>query len=103
MKFAVIKTGGKQYKVAEGDILSIEKIATEGDKLVLNDVLLLTDGDNVTVGKPRVSGASVEAKVMGDYKDKKKIVFKYKNKTRQTKRKGHRQPLTKIQITKISA
>jgi large subunit ribosomal protein L21 len=100
--FAVIKTGGKQYKVAEGDVLMVEKLATDGKEFTFSEVLLTVDGDTVTVGKPTVSGASVAAKVIEDGKGEKKMVFKYKSKTRQRKKKGHRQPYTKLQITKIS-
>ncbi|HAU08074.1 MAG: 50S ribosomal protein L21 [Candidatus Yanofskybacteria bacterium RIFOXYD1_FULL_44_17] len=102
-KFAIIKTGGKQYKVSEGDTLDIEKVITTDGILNIEEVLLTNDGEVVKVGKPTVKGAKVEAKVLADFKDKKKMVFKFKNKTRQTKKKGHRQPLTKIQITKITA
>lgn len=104
MTFAVIKTGGKQYKVAEGDVLMIEKLDVDGDTVTFNEVLLITDGDKVTLGKPMIEGATVGAKVLiAEGKDKKKMVFKYKAKTRQRKKKGHRQPFTKVQITKISA
>ncbi|HXK40967.1 MAG TPA: 50S ribosomal protein L21 [Candidatus Paceibacterota bacterium] len=102
MTFAIIKTGGKQYKVAEGDILVIEKLEHEGDSVAFNDVLLVANGE-VKVGKPTVPGAKVTAKVLEEGKGKKKMVFRYKSKTRQHKKKGHRQPYTKVQITKISA
>ena len=98
--FAVIKTGGKQYKVAQGDVLNVEKLEHNGDSVVFEDVLLVVNGE-VKVGKPMVSGAKVTAKIVEDGKDKKKMVFRYKSKTRQHKKKGHRQPYTKIQITKI--
>jgi len=111
--FAVIKTGGKQYKVAEGDILSIEKIHTKstlqkvpiriGEEITFEEVYLIVDGDDVKVGTPKVSGAKVIAKVIEEGKGKKKMVFRYKSKTRQHKKKGHRQPFTKIQISKIEA
>ncbi|MBP9822316.1 MAG: 50S ribosomal protein L21 [Candidatus Pacebacteria bacterium] len=102
--FAVIKTGGKQYKVAEGDVLMIEKLEVTGDSVTFDEILLLADGDKVTVGKPMVSGAKVAAKVLiEEGKGEKKMVFKYKSKTRHRKKKGHRQPFTKVQITKISA
>jgi len=102
--FAVIKTGGKQYKVAEGDVLMIEKLLVDGETVVFEEVLLITDGDKVTLGKPMISGAKVDAKILiAEGKDKKKMVFKYKSKTRHRKKKGHRQPFTKVQITKISA
>ncbi|OGM97781.1 MAG: 50S ribosomal protein L21 [Candidatus Yanofskybacteria bacterium RIFCSPHIGHO2_01_FULL_41_21] len=101
--FAVIKTGGKQYKVAEGDVLMIEKLNVNGETVTFNEVLLITDGDKVTLGKPMIEGATVGAKVLiAEGKDKKKMVFKYKSKTRQRKKKGHRQPFTKVQISKIS-
>lgn len=103
MTFAIIKTGGKQYKVQEGDTLSIEKLEHDGDKVVFDQVLLFDDGIDTKVGKPLVVGAKVEAKVLEDGKGKKKMVFRYKSKTRQRKKKGHRQPYTKVQITKISA
>lgn len=98
--FAVIKTGGKQYKVAEGDVLRVEKLEAEGE-VVFDEVLLVVNGE-VNVGRPRVAGAKVTAKVLEQGKGDKKIVFKYKSKTRQHKMKGHRQLYTKIQITKIS-
>lgn len=103
MTFAVIKTGGKQYKVQEGDTLSVERLVHEGDKIVFDQVLLWANNKDVKVGKPLVFGAKVEAKVVEEGKGKKKMVFRYKSKTRQHKKKGHRQPYTKIQITKISA
>lgn len=102
MSFAVIKTGGKQYKVAEGDILVVEKLEHEGDEVTFEEVLLIEDGD-VKVGKPTVSGAKVSAKVLEDGKGKKKMVFRFKAKTRHKTKKGHRQPFTRVQITKISA
>ena len=102
MSFAVIKTGGKQYKVAEGDVLYVEKLVHEGDEVVFDNVLLVVNG-SVKVGKPAVSGAKVTAKVLEDGKAEKKMVFKYKSKTRQHKKKGHRQPYTKVQILKISS
>lgn len=100
--FAVIKTGGKQYKVAEGDVLSVEKLETDGKEVIFEEVLLLVNGE-VKLGKPVVSGAKVTAKVLDDGKGKKKMVFRYKSKTRQHKKKGHRQPYTKVQILKITA
>ena len=101
MAFAVIKTGGKQYKVAQGDVLKVEKLT--GDETVTFDqVLLLADGDKVSIGAPTVPGASVQATILENGKAKKKIVFRYKSKTRYKKKKGHRQAYTKVQITKIS-
>ncbi|MDP3697809.1 MAG: 50S ribosomal protein L21 [Candidatus Taylorbacteria bacterium] len=102
--FAIIKTGGKQYKVQEGDTLVVEKLEVDGETVTFNEILLMADGDKVTLGKPMISGATVDAKVLeAEGKAKKKMVFKYKSKTRQRKKKGHRQPFTKVQITKISA
>lgn len=106
MTFAVIKTGGKQYKVQEGDVLEVEKIdktlRQAQDKVVFDQVLLWVNNKDTKVGKPTVSGARVEAKVLEDEKGDKKLVFRYKNKTRRRKKKGHRQPYTKVQIIKIS-
>lgn len=99
--FAVIKTGGKQYKVAEGDILDIEKILHDTEAVMFDQVLLVS-GDDLKVGTPFVDGAKVSAKIIKDGKGVKKMVVRYKSKTRQRKTKGHRQPYTKIQITKIS-
>ena len=99
--FAVIKTGGKQYKVAEGDVLRVEKLEFKDGNVVFDEVLLVVNGE-VKVGQPIVSGAKVTAKVLEEGKGEKKMVFKYKSKTRQHKKKGHRQPYTKIQITKIT-
>jgi large subunit ribosomal protein L21 len=100
--FAVIKTGGKQYKVAEGDVLRVEKLESKDGNVVFDNILLVVNGE-VKLGKPVVSGAKVSAKVLEEGKGEKKMVFKFKSKTRQHKKKGHRQPYTKIQITKIEA
>ena len=100
--FAVIKTGGKQYKVAEGDVLRVEKLESKDGNVVFDQVLLVVNGE-VKVGQPVVSGAKVSAKVLEEGKGDKKLVFKFKSKTRQHKKKGHRQPYTKIEITKITA
>lgn len=108
--FAVIKTGGKQYKVAEGDVLRVEKLETKDGNVVFEEVLLVVNpdasigaGGEVKLGTPVVSGAKVSAKVLEEGKGDKKMVFRYKSKTRQHKKKGHRQPYTKIQIIKITA
>ncbi len=100
--FAVIKTGGKQYKVQEGDTLSVEKLEHTDNNITFDQVLLWASAKDIKVGKPLVPGAKVEAKVLEDGKGEKKMVFRYKNKTRRRKKKGHRQPYTKIQITKIT-
>lgn len=100
--FAVIKTGGKQYKVAEGDVLRVEKLESKDGKVVFDEVLLVVNGE-VKVGQPVVSGAKVSAKILEEGKADKKLVFRFRSKTRQHKKKGHRQPYTKIEITKITA
>jgi large subunit ribosomal protein L21 len=101
--YAVIETGGKQYRVQEGDIVFVEKLgASEGDEFTFDKVLAVSKEDELTTGNP-VSGASVSAKVLGQGKAKKIIVFKYKSKKTERKKQGHRQPYTKVQIEKINA
>lgn len=101
--YAVIETGGKQYKVQEGDVVFIEKLDVEnGAAVTFDKVLAVSDEGNVTFGKPLVENASVSAKVLGQGKDKKVIVFKYKAKKNYRNKTGHRQPYTKVQIDKIS-
>lgn len=103
MTFAVIKTGGKQYKVVEGDVLVIEKLkAQKEEEVEFSEVLLVVNGE-IKIGKPFLLAAKVTAKVLEEGKSKKKMVFRYKSKTRYKKKKGHRQPYTKVQITKIEA
>lgn len=100
--YAVIETGGKQYRVQEGDILKVEKLdVQEGDKVGLTKVLLISNEDGVTVGKPYIEGAIVEAAVLEHGKGKKVVIFKYKPKKDYRKKQGHRQPYTKIKIEKI--
>lgn len=102
--YAVIVTGGKQYKVSEGDVLFIEKLeAEEGAAVTFDQVLMTGDGEDVKVGAPTVNGASVEAKVVKNGKGKKIYVFKMKRKKNYRRKKGHRQPFTKVEITKINA
>ena len=104
MAFAVIKTGGKQYKVSPGQKLKIEKLdAKEGAAIHFGEVLLVADGDGVNIGTPLVKGAKVDAKVIRQGKEKTKIVFKYHSKSRYRKKRGHRQPFTEVEITKITA
>ena len=101
---AIIVTGGKQYCVAEGDTLFIEKLPVEADEEVtFDEVLALVDGENTRFGAPALKGVSVSAKVVKNGKGKKIRVFKYKPKKGYRKRQGHRQPYTKVQIEKISA
>jgi len=101
---AIIVTGGKQYKVSEGETLFIEKLPVEaGDTITFDQVLAILDGDNATIGAPTVAGATVEASVVKNGKGKKIRIFKYNPKKGYRKRQGHRQPYTKVEIKKISA
>ena len=100
---AVIVTGGKQYTVAEGDVLYIEKLNVEAEETVkFEQVLAVLDGENTKIGAPVVEGAAVEAKVIKNGKGKKIDVIKYKAKKNEKKHSGHRQPYTKVEITKIA-
>ena len=102
--YAITKTGGKQYKVAEGDVIMVEKLsAAEGEAVVFDEVLTVVNDGDVKVGKPVVEGAKVTGKVEAQGKDKKILVFKYKAKSNYRKRQGHRQPFTKVVIEKIEA
>ena len=102
--YAIIKTGGKQYRVAEGDTVIVEKLAAnEGDSVTFDEVLTGVKDDAVVVGKPVGEGAKVTAKVEAQGKDKKILVFKYKAKSNYRRRQGHRQPFTKVVIEKIEA
>ncbi|MFH0928027.1 MAG: 50S ribosomal protein L21 [bacterium] len=102
---AIVKTGGKQYIVKEGEMLKVEKLAAEVGTEVSFEVMLVGDenGAGVKVGQPFVAGAKVEAKVLEQGKNKKVVVQRYKNKTRYRRLRGHRQPFTKVQVTKITA
>ena len=100
---AIIETGGKQYKVAEGDVVYIEKLELNaGDKIKFDHVLAVLDGEKATFGAPVVEGASVEATLVKNGKGKKIRIFKYNAKKGYRKRQGHRQPYTKVEIGKIS-
>lgn len=101
--YAVIATGGKQYKVSEGDIIKVEKLDVQAGETYTFDKVLLVSGDDVKVGTPTVSGATVEADVIDTVKGKKIIVYKYKRKTGYHKKNGHRQQYTAVKITKINA
>lgn len=102
MTYAIIETGGKQYKVTEGQTIEVERLeAEEGGSVTLDKVLLLADGDNITVGKPLVEGARVTATVKKNGKGDKIIVFKYKAKVRYRRKNGHRQQFTSLSIDKI--
>ncbi len=100
---AIIETGGKQYKVAEGDVVFIEKLDVDaGDTVKFDKVLAVLDGDKATFGAPTVEGASVEATVEKNGKGKKIRIFKYNPKKGYRKRQGHRQPYTKVTIGRIT-
>ncbi len=100
--YAIIETGGKQYKVQEGDIVYVEKLnADEGQAVSFDKVLLMSGDAGLVPGKPYVDGAKVEGTVLGQGKAKKIIVYKYKAKKNIRKKQGHRQPFTKVQIDKI--
>ena len=102
--YAIIRTGGKQYQIAEGDRLRVEKLTGEvGDTVELNDVLMIADGEAVKVGQPVVEGAKVTAKIVEQGKDKKIIVFKKKRRQGYSRKKGHRQLFTALEIQGISA
>lgn len=102
--YAIIKTGGKQYKVSEGDEIIIEKLEVEEKaEVTFEEVLGIFDGETVKVGKPLVEGAKVTATVVKNGKGPKIRIFKYKHKTNYRRRQGHRQPFTKVKIEKIEA
>jgi large subunit ribosomal protein L21 len=104
MKFAVISTGGKQYKVAEGDVVKVEKISDTlkvGDKVVFDQVLLVDDGATTKIGTPTVSGAKVEATLKSIGRAQKVTVIKYKQKSRYFKKNGHRQPYSQVEIKSV--
>ena len=101
--YAIIETGGKQFKVKEGDTIQIEKIAVEaGTNYVFDKVIAVSSDDGIAFGMPYVKGATVKANVIGDGKAKKVIVYKYKSKKGFHKKKGHRQPFTSVKIEAIS-
>ena len=107
MEFAVIQTGGKQYKVSKDSVVSIEKLKTtgteykKGDKISFDQVLLVDDGKNTTIGTPYIKSAKVDAEIMEIGRAKKVMVLRYKQKSRYLKINGHRQPFFKVKITSI--
>jgi len=102
--FAVIKTGGKQYRVQEGDVVAIEKLEADVDsKVTFDDVLMAGEGDNVKIGTPSLSGASVEAKVVNQMRTRKVLIFKKRRRQNSQRKNGHRQHLTVVEITGIKA
>ncbi len=103
--YALIESGGKQYKVSEGTVLKVEKLeAAAGDRLSIDKVLMVNDENgNIKVGNPLVSNARVEVEVMEQGREKKVVVFKYKRRKNYRKKQGHRQPFTRIKVLKIEA
>lgn len=102
--YAVIRTGGKQYRVEPNDVIKVEKLAGEaGETLTLDDVLLVADGDNITVGAPTVDGAKVQATVLEQTRAAKIVIFKKKRRKNYRRKNGHRQHLTVLRITDIAA
>ena len=101
--YAIIETGGKQYKVQAGDVIQVEKLAVDaGTSFTFGTVLSILDGENSVFGAPTVKGATVTAQVIGDGKAKKVIIYKYKSKEGFHKKKGHRQPFTSLKIEAIN-
>ena len=101
--YAIIATGGKQYKVSEGDIITIEKLGKEADEKVTFDQVLVVSDKDIKIGNPTVAGATVDATVVKEGRAKKVIVYKYKRKTGYHKKNGHRQCFTQVKIDKINA
>jgi large subunit ribosomal protein L21 len=102
--YAVIRTGGKQYRVAEGDKIRIEKLSGEpGDAVRFEEVLLVGGASDVKVGRPLVSGAAVQAEIVDHGRDRKLVIFKFRRRKNHRRKQGHRQPYTEVKITSISA
>jgi len=102
--YAVVATGGKQYKVEEGDILRVEQIAGDvGTDVAFDRILIFSDGENVKVGQPEVDGVTVHGQIVAQGKSKKVLVFKYKRRKRYRRKQGHRQPFTAVRIDRIEA
>ena len=99
--YAILVTGGKQYKVSEGDVIYVEKLEAQAGDAVNFDVLMLGKDEGAVIGAPVVAGAKVEGKVLDQVKSAKVVVFKYKAKKNSRKKQGHRQPYTKVEITAI--
>lgn len=102
--YAIIKTGGKQFRVSEGDIINVERLSSgEGEKVTFDEVLMIGGNGEIKTGSPNIEGVTVEGTVVKHGKAKKIIVFKYKAKKNYRKKQGHRQPFTKVKIEKINA
>lgn len=101
--YAIIETGGKQYRVAEGEVFSIEKLpAAPGETVTVDRVLAIGDGGNLHMGTPVLEGAQVVLQILGQFKGRKVLVFKYKPKKNYRRRQGHRQRLTRVRVEKIN-
>jgi len=101
MTYAIIRSGGKQYRVAEGETVRVDLLGgAAGDKIKFDDVLMI-GGDTPQIGKPLIAGASVEAEVLGEVKGDKLVVFKFRKRKRSRKKAGHRQHFTSVKITKV--
>ena len=103
MKFAIIATSGKQYKVSEGQVVTLERMPEEGKNIAFSNVLLISDGDAVSVGTPSIKGATVKAELVEHGRGEKIRIVKFKAKVRYRRNKGHRQHFTKVRITSIPA
>ena len=102
--YAVVATGGKQYKVEEGDVLRFEKLAGDvGSPIAFDNILVYSDGENVKIGQPGVDGVTVHGQIVAQGKSKKILVFKYKRRKRYRRKQGHRQPFTAVRIDRIEA
>jgi large subunit ribosomal protein L21 len=102
MKYAIVEDGGKQYRVAEGETIEVDRFEAEaGEQIDLEHVLLLTDGDQVAIGRPYLSDVKVQATVVGEFKGPKLVIFKYKPKIRYRVKKGHRQKYIRLMINAI--
>lgn len=102
--YAVVRTGGKQYRVAPGDVIRVEKLEGHvGDPIQLSEVLLLAGGEQLQLGRPHVAGAAVRAEIVEHGRDRKVMIFKYRRRKRYRRKAGHRQPFTAIKITEIAA
>lgn len=100
--YAVVKTGGKQYQVSPGDTIQVEKLeGNQGDAVQLQEVLLLADGEAITLGRPLIEGAVVSAEILDQDRHRKVIIYKYKRRKRYRRKAGHRQPFTALKITGI--
>lgn len=102
--YAIVKTGGKQYKIHEGDIIRVEKIpGSVGNPISFDKVLMFSDGENVSIGKPALDNVTIKGRIVEQGKNKKIIVFKYKRRKRYRRKQGHRQEYTAIKIDQIEA